>query len=56
VGFETVNGHAAWLIEFREREKPMSEWYTTRGGTRIGGEAVYSNYRQFQTGGRVITP
>jgi hypothetical protein len=113
VGFETVNGHAAWLIEFREREKPtivrtpdgrdqpsrilaavdpltgtvlkttlswekvtgsviviyglvpripalvpitMSERYTTRGGTRIGGEAVYSNYRQFQTGGRVMTP
>jgi hypothetical protein len=34
----------------------MSERYTTRGGATIGGEAVYSNYRQFQTGGRVITP
>jgi hypothetical protein len=34
----------------------MSERYTTRGGAKIGGEAIYSNYRQFQTGGRVITP
>ena len=112
-GFETINGQQAWVIEFREREKPtivrtpegrdqpsrilaavdpltgtvlkttlswekvtgsiivtyglvpripalvpmtMSERYTTRGGTRIAGEAVYSNYRQFQTGGRLIAP
>jgi hypothetical protein len=34
----------------------MSERYTTRGGTKIAGEAVYANYRQFQTGARVIEP
>lgn len=110
-GSETLNGQQAWVIEFREREKPtivrtpdgrdqpsrvlavvdpltgtvlkttlswekltgsivvtyglvpripalvpmtMSERYTTRGGSRIAGEAVYANYRQFQTGGRLI--
>jgi hypothetical protein len=110
-GAETINGQSAWVIEFRERDKPtivrtpegrdqpsrilavvdpltgtvfkttvswekvtgsivvtyglvpriaalvpitMSERYTTRGGVRIAGEAVYSNYRQFQTSGRVI--
>ena len=110
-GSETIQGQDAWVIEFRERDKPtivrtpegrdqssrilaavdpltgtvlkttlswekvtgsiivtyglvprmptlvpmtMSERYTTRGGTRIAGEAIYSNYRQFQTGGRVL--
>jgi hypothetical protein len=28
----------------------------TRGDTTISGEATYSNYRQFRTDGRVITP
>jgi hypothetical protein len=32
----------------------MSEQYTTRTGVQIAGEAVYSNYRQFETSGRVI--
>jgi hypothetical protein len=34
----------------------MSERYTTRGGSKIGGEATYTNYRRFQTSGRVISP
>ena len=34
----------------------MSERYTTRGGSEISGEAIYSNYRRFQTGGRLIEP
>ena len=34
----------------------MSERYTTRGGSKIAGEAIYSNYRQFQTSARVIEP
>jgi hypothetical protein len=34
----------------------MSERYMTRGGSAIGGEAIYSNYRRFQTSGRLITP
>lgn len=34
----------------------MSERYTTRNQAQIEGEAEYSNYRQFQTSGRVISP
>ena len=34
----------------------MSERYTTREGATIAGEAIYANYRQFQTAARVIEP
>jgi hypothetical protein len=32
----------------------MSERYVTRGGSRIGGEASYTNYRRFETSGRIL--
>ena len=113
VGSEIVDGKTAWLIEFRERDRPtivrtpegrdqpsriealvdpatgevhrttvswervkgsiivaydrvpgiavpvpitMFERFTTRNGDEISGDATYSNYRRFQTSGRVIAP
>ena len=34
----------------------MSERFTTRAGDEIEGDAAYTNYRRFETSGRVILP
>jgi hypothetical protein len=110
-GASVLDGRLAWLIEFRERERPtvvrtpegrdqasrivalvdiqtgevlrtvltwervdgsvtvsygsaagvpvpvpirMTERYVTPGGAVVGGEATYTNYRQFETSARVV--
>jgi len=34
----------------------MFERFTTPGGDEISGDATYSNYRRFETSGRLIDP